>query len=226
MKEPRRRLAAAIAPHMETVGAVGVPAVLGIYRTMDVLADLERSLEVPVFEIPTMVPAITGLRLREAFERRLPQLGVRAYYQQKVLEARVMPDNSFRFLVGAEAPEVTVKARGAILASGRFFGKGLRADRFRIHETIFDLPVSQPKERTLWHHKDLLHPQGHPINRAGLNIDDSFQPVDKDNRPIHSNLYAAGSIFAHQNWIRQKCGSGLSIATAFGAVDAFTASGL
>lgn len=224
MKETRRRLAAAIAPHMGTARAVGVPAVLGIYRTMDILSDLERSLEVPVFEIPTMVPAITGLRLREAFEQRLPQLGVRAYYQQKVLEARVMPDNSFQFLVGAEAPELKVKARGAILASGRFFGKGLRADRFRIHETIFDLPVSQPKERTLWHHKDLLHPQGHPINRAGLDIDDSFRPVDEDNHPIHGNLYAAGSILAHQDWIRQKCGSGLSIATAFGAVDAFTAS--
>jgi glycerol-3-phosphate dehydrogenase subunit B len=226
MKETRRQLAAAIAPHVGSAKAVGLPAVLGIYRTMEILADLERSLEVPVFEIPTMVPAITGLRLREAFEQRLPQLGVRAYYQQKVLEARVMPDNTFQFLVGTETPELTVKARGAILASGRFFGKGLRADRFRIHETIFDLPVSQPEERTLWHHKDLLHPQGHLINRAGLNIDDGFRPVDADSRPIHHNLYAAGSILAHQDWIRQKCGSGLSIATAYGAVNAFAASRL
>jgi glycerol-3-phosphate dehydrogenase subunit B len=225
MKKTRRQLAAAIAPHLGSVRAVGVPAVLGIYRTMEILADLERSLEAPVFEIPTMVPAITGLRLREAFERRLPQLGVRTCYQQKVLEARVMPDNTFQFLVGAEAPELKVMARGAILASGRFLGKGLRADRFRIHETIFDLPVSQPKERALWHHKDLLHPQGHPINRAGLDIDDGFRPVDADNRPIHRNLYAAGSILAHQDWTRQKCGSGLSIATAYGAVDAFFGSG-
>jgi glycerol-3-phosphate dehydrogenase subunit B len=224
MRETRRQLAAAIAPHMGTARAVGVPAVLGIYRTMEILADLERSLKAPVFEIPTMVPAITGLRLREAFEQRLPQLGVRAYYQQKVLEARVMPDNSFQFLVGAEAPELKVRARGAILASGRFFGKGLRADRVRIRETIFDLPVSQPKERTLWHHKDLLHPQGHLINRSGLDIDDGFRPVGADMRPIHLNLYAAGSILAHQDWTRQKCGSGLSIATAYGAVDAFAAS--
>jgi glycerol-3-phosphate dehydrogenase subunit B len=225
MRETRRQLAAAIAPHMGTVRAVGVPAVLGVYRTMEIVADLERTLKAPIFEIPTMVPTITGLRLREAFEQRLPQLGVRAYYQQKVREARVMPDNTFQFLVGAETPELKVNARGAILASGRFFGKGLRADRLRIRETIFDLPVSQPKERTLWHHKDLLHPQGHPINRAGLDIDDDFRPADPDNRPIHRNLYAAGSILAHQDWTRQKCGSGLAIATAFGAVDAFAASG-
>jgi glycerol-3-phosphate dehydrogenase subunit B len=226
MRETRRQLAAAIAPHMGSARAVGVPAVLGIYRTMEILADLERSLKVPVFEIPTMVPAITGLRLREAFEQRLPQMGVRTYYQQQVLEAQVMPDNTFEFLVGSEAPDLKVKARGAILASGRFFGKGLRADRRRIRETIFDLPVSQPKERTLWHHKDLLHPQGHLINRAGLDIDDGFRPVDADNHPIHRNLYAVGSILAHQDWIRQKCGSGLSIATAYGAVNAFAASRL
>ncbi len=220
-EDTRRRLAEAIAPHVGSARAVGLPAVLGIYRTMDVLTDLERSLSLPVFEIPTMVPAVTGLRLREAFEQRLPQLGIRAFYQQKVLEARVLPDNTFHFVVGAQEPEIQVKARGAILASGRFFGKGLRADRIRIRETIFDLPVSQPDERTLWHHKDLLNPEGHLINRAGLAIDDRFRPVDTDRHAIHHNLYAAGSILAHQDWIRQKCGSGLSIATAFGAVEAF-----
>jgi glycerol-3-phosphate dehydrogenase subunit B len=219
--ETRKQLAARIVPHIGSAQAVGLPAVLGIYRSMDVLDDLERLLKLPVFEIPTMLPAVTGLRLRETFEQQLPRLGVRAYYQQKVLEAQVLSDNTFRFLVGAQKPEIKIKARGAILASGRFFGKGLRADRFRIRETIFDLPVAQPEERTLWHHNDLLHPQGHPINRAGLNIDDRFRPVDADDSVIHPNLYAAGSILAHQDWIRQKCGSGLSIATAYGAVDAF-----
>jgi glycerol-3-phosphate dehydrogenase subunit B len=225
IEDNRQLLAAAIAPHLDSQQAVGIPAILGIYRTMDVLSDLERALKVSVFEIPTMVPSITGLRLREAFEQRLPQLGVRPFYQQKVLETQVKPDNSFQFLVGGQTPELKVKARGAILASGRFFGKGLRADRIRIRETIFDLPVSQPGERTLWHHKDLLHPDGHMINRAGLDIDDQFRPVDADNRAIHNNLFAAGSILAHQDWIRQKCGSGLSIATAFGAVNAFAAGG-
>jgi len=32
------------------------------------------------------------------------------------------------------------------------------------------------------------------------------------------NLFAAGIILAHQDWTRMKCGSGLSIATAYGAV--------
>lgn len=34
---------------------------------------------------------------------------------------------------------------------------------------------------------------------------------------------AAGAILAHQDWVRQKCGSGLAIATAYGAVRACAA---
>ena len=34
---------------------------------------------------------------------------------------------------------------------------------------------------------------------------------------------AAGAILAHQDWVRRKCGSGLAIATAYGAVRACAA---
>jgi len=156
---------------------VGLPAVLGVYRTGEVLADLEEALGLPVFEIPTMVPAVTGLRLREAFERHLPKMGVQAFYQQKVLQVSTLPDGGFQFIVGRPSGAFQVSAKKAILASGRFFGKGLRADRLGIRETIFDLPVAQPEERRQWHHRDFLHPDGHPINRAGLTIDRHFRPV-------------------------------------------------
>lgn len=216
----RRKLVAAIRPHLGSVEAVGLPAILGLYRTGEVLADLEESLGLPVFEIPTMVPTVTGLRLREAFERQLPKMGVQAFYQQRVLEVTIRPDGGFRFVVGHPFGVVAVTAPKAILASGRFFGKGLQAERHGIRETIFDLPVVQPAERRQWHHRDFLHTAGHPVNRAGLAIDQHFRPVDERQQVLHRNLYAAGSILAHQDWIRQKCGSGLAIATAFGAVRA------
>ncbi len=214
----RSLLADAVSPHIGDCRAVGLPAVLGVYRTTDIVADLESRLGVPVFEVPTMVPTVTGLRLREAFEQQLPRLGVRAFYQQKVLEAEALSDGGFRFLVGYQEAQMRVRAHRAILASGRFFGKGLRADRLGVHETIFNLPVHQPAERTVWHDKDMLHPGGHCINRAGLTIDAHFRPTDDCGDVIHENLYAAGSILSHQDWMRQKCGSGLAVATAYGAV--------
>ena len=38
--------------------------------------------------------------------------------------------------------------------------------------------------------------------------------------PPHPRLFAAGSLLAHQDWMRQRYGAGVAIATAYKAVDA------
>jgi len=178
-------------------------------------------LGVPAFEIPTMLPSVTGLRLKECFQLRLPDMGVRPFFQQSVLGVRRLSDGRWLLDVGRETIEHHIIARAVILCSGRFFSKGLHADRRGIRETIFDLSVVQPSDRAGWHRKDLFDRQGHPINRAGLAVDDRFRPVDEYGRLHYDNVFAAGSILAHHDWMRQKCGSGLAIATAYGAVKAF-----
>ena len=216
-----RRLASSITEHLGDAQVVGLPAVLGVSRTIQVRAALEQALGLPVFEVPTMIPGATGLRLREAFEQHLPGMGVRAFYQNRVLGIEGTEDGSFLLQVGGDTPSVTVRAGAVLLASGRFLGKGLHAERTGVHEAIFDLPVFQPTRRDDWHHRDFFHPGGHLINRCGLEIDDDFRPVDANRHPVYPNLYAAGSILAHQDWMRQKCGSGLAIATAYGAIHAY-----
>jgi len=219
----RELLAAAIRPLLEDAGVVGLPAVLGISLTTMVCSDLAQRLGVPVFEIPTMLPAVAGLRLREAFETRLPRLGVRPFYQHRVCRVSRQPDGHWHLAVDGDGAERIIRAAAVILASGRFLGRGLHADRDAIRETIFDLPVKQPGERAAWHDKRLFAPCGHPINRAGLAVDDRLRPVNARGETIHANLFAAGSILADQDWVRQKCGSGLAIATAYGAVQAVRA---
>lgn len=216
----RQQLADAIRSHLGNARIVGLPAVLGIARTPQVWADLQEALGVPVFEIPTMLPAVTGIRLRECFERQLPQMGVRARYQQKILAMPRRRDQDFVASVGGESHERTVRARAIVLATGRFFGQGLHADRHAIRETIFNLPVYQPADRSRWHRKELFHTEGHPIHHAGLAVDERMRPMDNTARHVFPNLFAAGSILAHQDWIRQKCGCGLAIASAYAAVRA------
>ena len=219
--ENREKLASLVRPAIQNAQAVGMPAIFGLYRTEEVFSDLEKRIGVPIFEIPTMPPSIPGLRIKEAFERRLPEMGVHSFFQKKVLKSRYEPESGFVLEVGNSETEHTVHSRAVILASGRFLGKGLHAERKHIRETIFDLPVYQPTDRASWHRDEFLDPRGHPINRAGLEIDNYFRPLDRSGRPAYETLFAAGSILAHQDWMRQKCGAGLAIASAYASVNAF-----
>jgi len=218
----REMFAQMIKPLLENSQVVGIPAILGIYRTQQILSDLEKRIGVPLFEIPTMPPSVTGLRIKEAFEQRLPKRGVRLFTQKRVVGAKIIESGKSFFLeIGDDQINFIVSTRGVILSSGRFIGKGLHADRKQIREAIFDLPVYQTWDRTRWHLKDFLDSRGHPINRTGLEVDHLFRPLDRSGRPAFQMLFAAGSILAHQDWMRMKCGSGLAIATAYKAVDSF-----
>ncbi len=200
---------------------VGLPAIVGLYKSRTAFEDLQRQIGLPLFEIAVMPPSVAGLRLRHVFEQQLPHRGVNTFFQQKVFSADYEKKRGFRFRVGAEEPQFVVHAKGAVLASGRFFGKGLHADRKEIRETVFGLPVHQTADRTGWHRKRLLDRRGHGINRSGLETDRFLRPLGVDGRPAFPTLHAAGSILAHQDWVRQKCGSGLAITTAYAAVKAF-----
>jgi glycerol-3-phosphate dehydrogenase subunit B len=218
----RKKLAATLLPHVQNAEILGIPAILGIHRSLEVQADMEALIGVKVFEIPTLPPSVPGLRLKEMFEMALPEKGVRQFLQQRVIDVQPELGNGFLLeLTGGNAQGQKIRSKGVLLASGRFFGKGLTADRKRIRESLFDLPVFQPVSRSDWYRMDFLDPKGHPIHQAGLEIDENFRPISASGVPAFSNLFAAGSILAHQDWIRQKCGSGLAIATAYGAVSSF-----
>jgi len=215
----RAKLAAAITPHVQGAEAVGLPAMLGISGSAEVMRDLQHRLGKPVFEIPTMPPGVPGLRLKEAFERGLKGLGVQLFLENRVFRADVDPAGEFRLHVGRTDPEEVIAARSVILATGRFMGGGLKADRHIVRESLFDLPVHQPEGRAHWHREDFLDRRGHAVNRAGLEIDPAFHPLGPSGQPVHRRLFAAGSILAHQDWMRMKCGSGLALSTAYAAVE-------
>ena len=217
----REKLARTLQPLIKDAQLVGLPAILGLYRTQEVVSDLQEMIGVPVFEIPTIPPSIPGLRLKEAFERGLRAQGVEYLSQKRVLAVRQPADGNFEVDLGRTTTELTLQSRGIILASGRFIGGGLYAGRIRIKETIFDLPVFQPTSRTDWHRRDFLDARGHLVNRAGLEIDDSFRPLSASHQPAFKTLFAAGSLLAHNDWKRLKCGAGVAIASAFGAVQSF-----
>lgn len=215
----RAALAELVRPHLGDAEVVGFPSVLGLGRATKVLADLEARLGVPVFEIPTMPTSVPGLRLKDALETALAIRGVVRHVQATVPRIETPSDGPLALHVRGSGTERVVRARAVVLATGRFFGRGLVADRHRVREPILDLLVSQPESRADWHATELLAPAGHALDRAGVETDAQLRPLDQSGRVAHPRIFAAGTLLAHQDWAREKCGSGLAIATAWAAVE-------
>ncbi|ABM28249.1 glycerol-3-phosphate dehydrogenase subunit GlpB [Nitratidesulfovibrio vulgaris] len=222
LRVTREQLAEVIRPHLGDCACVGLPAILGIFHPGTVLAEMEAMLGVPVFEIPTLPASVPGLRLKNVFEGHIGTEGVDLMLQRKVLDVH-RQDGALHVSIGQGSVERVVRARGMILATGRFLGHGLFAERDRIRETVLDLPVHQPAGRSQWHSLDLFDPAGHPVSRAGVVTDSSFRPVDEEGRVLHEDVRCVGTLLAHQDWMRQKCGVGLAVGSSAVAVDAFVA---
>jgi len=111
-----------------------------------------------------------------------------------------------------------LSSQKVILATGRFLGQGLQADPEQVREAVFDLPVSAPDVYSNWHQEDFFDSRGHPVNRAGLEVEAGFRPLDHKGNVIFEGLHAVGSILAHSDWMRMKCGAGVAVASAFKAV--------
>ena len=214
----RQRLAERIAPLLGGAQALGLPAILGVHRPDHVQRELQSLLGVPVFEIPTMPPAVPGVRLRELFETELPRRGVALEPQHRVKRLELSSEGVTARLEDAYG-EVTIEAAAAVLATGRFTSGGLSADPGGIRETLANLAVVQPEGRAAWYRADYFDPRGHAINRAGVSVDAQWRPLDAAGKPAHPRLFAAGSLLAHQDWMRQRCGAGVAIATAYKAVE-------
>ena len=212
-----------VKPLVGDARAVGFPAVLGLARCADVHAAFEAGLGVPVFEIPTMPTSVPGLRLQGALEKAVAAHGVRRIRRTEVRGLAFAAHDDTATLELGDDPNgergARVAARAVVLATGRFSGRGLVADRDRIREPILGLPVAQPPSREDWHRRDFHDPAGHAIHRAGLTVDHAWRPLDGMGTPAWPRLVAVGSILAQQDWIRAKCGSGLAIATAWAAID-------
>lgn len=218
VRATRERLAQRIREVVGAAECVGLPAILGVHAPDRVHAAMEELVGRPIFEIPTMPPAVPGLRLRELLEQAMPARGLTLVSQHKAAKVALRPDG-FDLGYRDNFGEVVVEAATAILATGRFLSGGLAAERTGLRETLFDLAVEQPEGRADWHRDDCFDPRGHAINRAGVVVDDDFRPLDTEGAPVHPRLFAAGAVLAGQDWVRQRCGAGLAIASAWSAVE-------
>lgn len=213
----RAKLAGLLVPLAGSAKVIGLPAILGMHKPDQVHADLQRLTGLQIFEMPTMPPSVAGLRLREMFEQALPSKGATLIPQQKV-KALTFADDGATLALRDSFGDIRVHAQAVILATGRLLGGGLHAYPEGIRETLLDLPVTQPASRADWYRERYTDPRGHPINRAGIEIDAHGRPLAGDGHRVNQRLFAAGSLLAHHDWIRSRSGAGIALATAYRAV--------
>ncbi len=87
------------------------------------------------------------------------------------------------------------------------------AEKERIIEPIFNLPVIQPESREGWFMRTFS--EDHPIHYGGIETDDSFRPVDETGTVLIENAWVAGTLLAHHNAIREKSREGIELVTGY-----------
>lgn len=219
MEEPsfRERLAAEVKKELKGETLLGFPAVLGLNDPMGVRRDLEKRTGTSIFEIPVLPPSIPGMRIFNTFRTKLIQRGVLFLLGPTV--SRVLAHGDRCEGVEVVHPPVadTIRGERILLATGRFMGGGLRADRSRIEEPLLGLPVKQPSSREDWFEETFFALCGHPIHRAGVETDSMFRPLDERGTPLFENVWAAGTLLADHDSLYEKSKEGIEIATGYAA---------
>jgi glycerol-3-phosphate dehydrogenase subunit B len=208
--------------HVHGVRRLGIPAVAGADRSLEILAGLEEILGVELFEMPTLPPSVPGLRLERALRRLAIEAGV-DFIEGPSLRGEVDGRSAGRLVSGAVAstaggPRV-FRSQAVLLATGgALHGGWLSFPNGEVQEAVFGLPIDAPPDRDEWTAATFDEEQ--PYARFGLIVDDSFRPCDRRGRPYFENLYAAGGLLGGADRTREGSRQGIDLVTAYCAVEA------
>ena len=221
--ERRTRLGRELKGLVKSGERIGLPAILGMNAHSAVMGDLARLSGAPVFEIPTLPPSVPGIRLYKALRDKLLTMGVRIEAGMEVISAETTArQNGTAGSIESVSTETSARpfkhlAHKYLLATGGILGGGFNSDHTgRVWETIFNLPLTAPQDRSMWFAASFLSPSGHPVYDGGVVVNDAFQPIDSGN-PIYDNLWAAGNILANADPILERSLEGAAIVTGIAA---------
>ncbi len=199
---------------------IGLPAVLGMDRHPEVLAQAADRLGHPVFEIPTLPPSVPGLRLFEALRRRALDLGVVVQIGFPVERLVREGPRVTAVETHAAARPLRIRTGAVVLATGGIAGGGFRGERDgEVNDMVAGLPVWAP-DRGTWLDGDLYGADGVPLESAGIRVDDELRPLGPDGEVAIENLRVVGSALAGMRYLSERCGDGVAVTSAWHAARA------
>ncbi len=195
---------------------IGLPAVLGLSDPLGAVADLQQLSGAQIFEIPTLPPSVPGMRLYTIFRDAIIKAGGRLQIGSEVVRAEGEGGRLAAIFSGAAARQQEHRANGFLLATGGIAGGGVRTDHTGgIWETALGLPLQAPAARGEWFAPRFLNETGHPIYAAGIATDERMRPLGDDRQVVYSNVAVAGAALAGCDPIRERCYSGMALATGW-----------
>lgn len=219
--EHQRSLGAALKAAVLPGERIGMPAILGLNDHAQTLETLIQLAGAPIFEIPTLPPSVPGLRLTAALRRLLEGHNVRVEVGMEVVGVQV-EDGVVRWVETATSSRpLKHAAAGFLLATGGVLGGGFQSDHSgRFWETIFDLPLSVPQDRSQWFRPLFLDPAGQPVFRGGVVMNNQCQPLDGKGGVVYRNLWAAGSLLSGADPLQEHSLEGIGLASGVAAGEA------
>ena len=197
---------------------LALPAALGRRDHSAALAEARERLGRPVFELPLVPPGIPGLRLHDALRAALRARGGRLQVGEQIVRVETVGRRVTAVATAAAVREFRVRTDSVVLATGGLTGGGIVGEPDgRLRETVLDLPVDGPQIDS-WLAGDGLDPAAHPIAAAGIRVDGELRPIDPsapDRGPLYDNVTVVGGLLAGQHVLRERCGDGVAIASAW-----------
>jgi glycerol-3-phosphate dehydrogenase len=215
-QEFRQEVIDALKPKLGNIARIGFPAVLGLYKTTEVLRHLESSLGVPTFEIPGLPPSIPGIRLHNMLVSAIEINQGVIYTGMRVSSASIENEKITTVSSEAAARQIAHSAKNFILATGGILGSGIVVnENGYAQETVFGLPIKIPQIRSHWFQDQFLSHESHPIHNIGLHVNSDLQPLSDTDQLYYQNIYAVGNIIGHCDPIRERSLEGIALATGF-----------
>lgn len=212
----RAQLAEVLRPHLRSGERVGLPAALGVENALAVLDDLQKRLNAPVFEVPTLPPSIPGLRLYHALESQLRASGARIQIGHPVIGVQTEGRHVQAVVTQAASRPQVWRAGNFVLATGGVASGGIVVESDgSAREPLFNLPLANLPAPDAPRFSPGYFEE-HPFNKVGVAVNANMQPLGADG-PAFENLYVAGALLSGAEPWREKSGEGLSLASGYRA---------
>ncbi|HZJ50364.1 MAG TPA: glycerol-3-phosphate dehydrogenase subunit GlpB [Actinomycetota bacterium] len=216
----RAEVIARLEGRIEPGERVGFPAVLGLYRNPEVVAELAERIGAAVFEIPTLPPSVPGMRLHALLSRALKKARGRV-----VLGAPVVSSASYNGRLQSVSTDTGARrssheARHFVVATGGVSAGGVTLDSsWAFKESALDLPLDGvPPPGTERFCPDVFG--SHPASQVGVAVDEEWRPLDAGGRVVYDNVRVCGATLAGAEPHREKSGNGISLVTGYAVADA------